>query len=303
MAGLTDPALSLAPRKLVDGPRVSIIMPTFRRSHQIPESIRSLLNGDYQDFELLVRDDGNASDGSEQAIAVAAAGDTRVRYHRNSTNLGVAGNLNDGIRASRGELIAVCHDHDLYRPGFLKAMVSALDRYPSALYVHCASEVIGQEGDHRASNVHGFSELTTGSEWLKFMLSTPHCPVCALTLVRRSAHEQYGLYNSTHGFVTDVEMWMRLSMYGDVAYVREPYLLLRQRERDHQANTNSANITRTLARIHARYVPVAHSGAERVKASLRLQYWRNRILLRGAAQFLKRRASRGAIQRLTIEGA
>src|SRR6266852_3872952 len=92
--GVTDPALHLAPRETVDGPRVSIIMPTFRRSHQIHESIRSLLRGEYQNFELLVRDDGNASDGTEEAVAAASAGDTRVRYHRNSANLGVARNLN-----------------------------------------------------------------------------------------------------------------------------------------------------------------------------------------------------------------
>src|SRR5260370_15680067 len=67
--GVTDPALHLAPRETIDGPRVSIIMPTFRRSHQIAESIRSLQNGEYQDFELLVCDDGNASDGTEEAVA------------------------------------------------------------------------------------------------------------------------------------------------------------------------------------------------------------------------------------------
>jgi len=302
--GVTDPALHLAPpRETIDGPRVSIIMPTFRRSHQIPESIRSLLSGEYQDFELLVRDDGNTSDGTEEAVVAAAAGDTRVRYHRNSANLGVARNLNAGIRASQGELIAVCHDHDLYRPGFLKAMVNALDRQPSALYVHCASQVIGQGGEQKGSNVSDFGELTTGIEWLKFMLSTPHCPVCALTLVRRSAHERYGLYNPRDGFITDIDMWMRLSIYGDVAYVHEPYLLLRERERDHHAHSNFAGITRAVARIHSRHLPVAYHGAERIRATLRLQFWRNRILLTGAAQVLKRRVVRPEVQRVRVEGA
>ena len=295
--GLTDPALQLAPRRCVGGPRVSIIMPTFRRSHQIPESIHSLLSGEYQDFELLVRDDGNTSDGTEEAVAAAAAGDTRVRYHRNSANLGVARNLNAGICDSQGELIAVCHDHDLYLPGFLKAMVNALDRHPSALYVHCASQVIDQEGEQKGANVSDFAELTSGTGWLKFMLSTPHCPVCALTLVRRSAHERYGLYNPRDGFITDIDMWMRLSIYGDVAFVREPYLLLRERERDHHANSNFASITRTVAHIHSRYIPVAYRGADRVKATLRLQFWLNRILLLGAAGAAKRKLWKLAMSR------
>jgi len=303
MDGPNDPELQLPLRKIVDGPRVSIIMPTFRRSHQIRDSIRSLLDGEYQDFELLVRDDGSGSDGTAEAVAAAAAGDSRLRYHRNPTNLGIAGNLSEGIRASQGEFISVCHDHDLYRPGFLRAMVAALDRHPSALYVHCASEIISQEGEHKGSNIHDFAELTIGPEWLRFMLSRPGCPVCALTIVRRSAHERYGLYNPADGFIADVDMWMRLSMYGDVAYVRDPHLLLRERESDHQAATNSVAIARTLARIHGRYIPVAYTGAQRAKASLRLCYWCSRIMLLGAAQRLKRWLMDGELQRVPVEGA
>lgn len=303
MDGLIDPELQLPLRKIGDGPRVSIIMPTFRRSLQIRESIRSLLDGEYQDFELLVRDDGSGSDGTAEAVAAAASSDSRLRYHRNFTNLGIARNLNEGICASQGEFISVCHDHDLYRPGFLKAMVAALDRHPSALYVHCASEIISQGGEHKGSNIHDFAELTPGPEWLRFMLSRPDCPVCALTVVRRSAHERYGLYNPADGFIADVDMWMRLSMYGDVAYVREPHLLLRLRERDHHAAPNSVAITRTLARIHGRYIPVAYSGAQGAKARLRLCYWRNRIMLLGAAQRFKRWLMDGKLQRVPVEGA
>jgi glycosyltransferase involved in cell wall biosynthesis len=271
------------------GPRVSIVMPTFRRSSQIGESIRSLLDGEYQDFELLVRDDGDGADGTQAAVAAAVAGDNRVRYHRNAVNLGIARNLNAGILESRGEFISVCHDHDLYRVGFLKAMVAALDRHPSALYVHCASDLVMQDGTTvTRSGIQDFSELTEGLEWLKFMLSTPHCPVCALTLVRRAAHEHCGLYNPAYGFITDVDMWMRLSAYGDVAYVREPHLLLREREEDHQSIRNWTEITQNLFRIHVRHIPRAYKGLHWFQAHIRLQHWRYRSLVLGAAGSIKR---------------
>lgn len=271
------------------GPRVSIIMPTFRRSSQIGESICSLLDGEYQDFELLVRDDGDGTDGTQAAVVAAGAGDNRLRYHLNAANLGIARNLNAGILESRGEFISVCHDHDLYRVGFLKAMVAALDRNPSALYVHCASDLVMQDGTTVArSEIQDFSELTAGREWLRFMLSTPHCPVCALTLVRRVAHEHCGLYNPAYGFITDIDMWMRLSANGDVAYVREPHLLLREREEDHQAIRNWAEITQNLFRIHVRHIPHAYGGWRRFQAHIRLRHWRNRNLVVGAARSIKR---------------
>src|ERR1700722_6763380 len=73
----------LLPRKLIAGPQVTVVMPTYRRAGQIGESIRSLLNGTFTDFELLVRDDGNETDGTSQAVTEAAGRDARVRYHRN----------------------------------------------------------------------------------------------------------------------------------------------------------------------------------------------------------------------------
>lgn len=95
---------------------------------------------------------------------------------------------------------------------------------------------------------------------------------------------------------------MRLSMYGDVAYVREPHLLLRQRERDHHAVPNSVAITRTLARIHGRYIPVAYGDAQGAKARLRLCHWCSHTMLLGAAHRLKRWLMDGE-QRVPLEGA
>ena len=124
-----------------------------------------------------------------------------------------------------------------------------------ALFVHCAVDVITQSGNYVRSHVGRWPELTPGWPWLKFMLSSFHCPVCALTVVRREAHEQYGLYDPSYGFVADVEMWMRLSRHGDVAYVREPLVQIRERDRRHEAVEDGICMIGTIARIHRSYVP------------------------------------------------
>src|SRR5262249_506766 len=156
--------------------------------------------------------------------------------------LGIPGNLNAAIMATRGELVAMCHDHDIYKPSFLRKMVERLERHPSALFVHCAIDTITQAGDYVGSCVSDFTHLTPGSEWLKLILSTLACQVCALTVVRRTAHEKYGLYNPEFDFVSDVEMWMRLSVNGDVAYVREPLIQVRDREQGHYATSHAEKL-------------------------------------------------------------
>lgn len=242
-------------------PRVSVVMPTYRRAHLIGLTIRSILDQSYRDFELLIRDDGAGDDGTEQAVLQAAAGDPRVKYHRNTKNLNMPGNLNAGIEASSGDYIAVCHDHDLFAPHYLERLVALLDRHPSALFAHCGIEIVDQIGNPLGDlSIGPWPELTPGRAWLDTMLRAFHCPVCALTLVRRDAHERLGLYHPAYGFIADVEMWMRLSERGDVAYAAEPLVRVRTREDDHAVTADSWPVLAATLAIHRRYLPRRHRG-------------------------------------------
>jgi glycosyltransferase involved in cell wall biosynthesis len=260
-------------------------MPTFRRAQAIGATIKTLLEGTWSDFELLVRDDGDGKDGTREAVAEAARNDDRVFYHRNPRNLKMPGNLNEGIRASRGDFIAVCHDHDLYRPTFIETMVTVLRRNPTALFVHCAIEAMWQDDVVARDYIGDWSELTPGPEWLRLMLRSLSCPVCALTIVRREAHERYGLYDESCGFIADVEMWMRLSTYGDVAYVREPLIHLTSREEDHAETANGDRWILVAGKIHRRYLPAAFNRKHRVVRTVLLE-------LKVGNQYLRHHASR-----------
>ena len=253
------------------GPKVSAVMPTFRRPHVIGETMRCLLDGEWSDFELIIQDDGDGRDGTPEAVQAAARGDSRVRYIRNERKLGIPGNLNAAIRSSRGGLIAMCHDHDVYKPSFLRRMVETLERHPSALFVHCAIHTITESGTYVRTITNDFPELTPGHDWAKVMLSTLACQVCALTLVRRSAHEAHGLYNPEFDFISDVELWMRLSLAGDVAYVREPLIQVRDREQDHYATNNAVKLVRRTAAIHRLYLPLAYRREDVTRRRIRLE--------------------------------
>lgn len=259
---MTDQVPLLSKSEVENCPKVSIIMPTYNRANQIGLSIRSLLEGSWTDFELLVRDDGDGSDGTEQAVIKATAGDKRVKYHRNAERLGMPGNLNSGITDSTGEFIAVCHDHDIYKTSFLSSMIETLEKYPSALFVHCAIDVIDQKGNYVQSHIGNWPELSNGHDWLKFMLRNVHCPVCALTVVRRSAHKKYGLYDPDYGFISDVEMWMRLSLYGDVAYLAEPLIEVREREHKNPILINLKNLSKVKYKINQSYLNYAYKKYE-----------------------------------------
>lgn len=233
-------------------PRLSVVMPTHMRGHLIGGSIRSILNQSFQDFELLIRDDCS-KDATEEVVR--GFNDPRIRYHRNETNLGMPENLNQGIRASRGEYVVVCHDHDFYNWRLFQKMVLLLDEHLSVGLVHTGIAIIDQEGSGTGVKyISPWPRTSAGRQWLRFMLSSFNCPVCANAMVRRSVHQQLGLYDPDFGFVADVEMWMRVSLAYDIGYIAEP--LIQVRERDTGQATGQAlrwsNLD-AIIRIHQRY--------------------------------------------------
>ena len=287
--------INTAPRlepRTSTGPKVSAVMPTFRRPHVIGETMRCLLDGEWTDFELIVQDDGDGRDGTPEAVRAAARGDSRVRYIRNERKLGIPGNLNAAIMSSRGDLIAMCHDHDVYKPSFLPTMVQTLERHPSALFVHCAIDTITESGTYVRTITNDFRELTRGRDWVEVMLSTLACQVCALTLVRRSAHEAHGLYDPEFDFISDVELWMRLSLAGDVAYVREPLIQVRDREQNHYATNNAVKLVRRTAAIHRLYLPLAYRREEVTRRRIRLELETARSLASLKASMVRRQLGR-----------
>jgi len=77
-------------------PAVSVVIPTYNRAHLVGRAIRSVLNQTYQDFEIIVVDDGS-TDNTEEVVK--SFNDPRIRYIRHEENRGGSAARNTGIRA------------------------------------------------------------------------------------------------------------------------------------------------------------------------------------------------------------
>ena len=97
---------------MVDG-LVSIIMPSWNTARFIRESIDSVRNQTYTNWELLIVDDCSTDNTDE---IVASYSDERIRYFKNKKNSGAALTRNRALREARGEWIAVLDSDDLWTP-------------------------------------------------------------------------------------------------------------------------------------------------------------------------------------------
>ena len=105
-------------------PTFSVVIPLYNRADIVAKTIQSVLDQDFQSFEIIVVDDGSKDDPEP---ALAAIGDPRIRYVRQD-NAGGGAARNRGIEEAQGRYIAFLDSDDLFLPGKLSVMAAALPR-------------------------------------------------------------------------------------------------------------------------------------------------------------------------------
>jgi len=126
-------------------PRLSIGLPVYNGEDYVAESLESLLGQTYEDFELIVSDNAS-TDGTADICQGYAKQDSRVRYFRQSRNLGCNPNHNFVIAQARGELFKLASDDDLYARDLLKRCIEVLDQCPQYVLAHAWSALIDASG-------------------------------------------------------------------------------------------------------------------------------------------------------------
>lgn len=110
---------------MVDG-LVSVIMPSWNTSNFIAESIQSVINQTYENWELIIVDDCS-TDNTDDVVAKFT--DKRIRYFKNEKNSGAALSRNRALREARGEWIAFLDSDDLWNPDKLEHQINFMNEH------------------------------------------------------------------------------------------------------------------------------------------------------------------------------
>jgi len=209
-----------------DSPRVSVVLTTFNRAEVLRSTLDTIVNQTLDDFELIICDDASP-DHTASVAEEFSAKDSRISYHRNARNLGMPGNLNEGIRRSTGVYVANLHDGDIYSPDLLEKWAAALDRNPGAAFVFNQYRALNDDGTTMRVFREDLPPVLEGKRLLEDLFFRRwhfDSPVWGTVMARRSAYIEAGLFDPRFTFISDVDMWMRLAETHDVAYVAEPLI-------------------------------------------------------------------------------
>lgn len=120
----------------------SIIIPTYNRAHRIVETIQSVLNQNYEDFELIIVDDGSTDNTQE---IVNSFTDARIRYFKKK-NEDRAIARNYGIEKANGEYITFLDSDDRLYPHYFEEALNIIEQSNDPEWLHLAYEIKDEKG-------------------------------------------------------------------------------------------------------------------------------------------------------------
>lgn len=137
-------AVLLWKNAVVSSPKVSIIIPTFNCADKIGPLLDHILGNPFQDFEVLVGDDGS-QDGTPQKILDFS--DPRIRFFPSPRNQGAGATRNRLIELARGTYIAIQDADDSFHPDRLVKQVSLLEHEQDVDVVGTGARLVGSAGE------------------------------------------------------------------------------------------------------------------------------------------------------------
>lgn len=230
-------------------PLVSIVTVYYNRCNSVDKSVASLLNQTYDNFEIIVVDDGS-TDGTRERLR--SFSDPRLRLVE-QVNSGFTKAIRAGIAVARGSLIAVHGSGDVSLPQRIERQVEAMEARPDVVVVGCHVQGarIGRSGYVQVATPNG---LAFGPSLLKHNLFA-HGEV----MFRRSTYDACGGYRSFFRLAQDIDLWLRMSVHGGYHIVEEVLYT-----RENSSNGVSANPEKVF--LQKKYSEFARQCAESVDA-------------------------------------
>ena len=206
--------------KLNRSPRVSVVIPAYNSDSFISRAIDSVLSQTYEDYEIIVVDDGSV-DFTQDVVSRYCE---RVKYIKQE-NMGAGAARNRAVQGSKGEYIAFLDADDAWGPEKLEKQVAFLDDFPG--YVMVYSDMSHFEDDIKINDSYlherDYKWVASGRIFMNLLRE---CFIFTPTvMVRKCCFNSVGGFDVSLKTCQDVDLWIRISSKNNIGYIDEPLAL------------------------------------------------------------------------------
>lgn len=225
-------------------PKISVLMSVYNAIPYLEESVESVLNQSFTNFEFIIIDDCS-TDNSWEILRKYAEKDARIKLHKNQENLGLTKSLNKGLNLATGEYIARQDADDISLSKRFEKQVELLDLHPDYILASCDIELINAEGSRIAIDRRSCEPELVG--W--YLLFYNHIAGHSQVTFRKEPVVNLGGYLSTRRYSQDYELWCRLAKIGKMAILPEALVQQRRHSKSISADKKSEQEAYSLNQV------------------------------------------------------
>lgn len=191
-----------------NNPKISIIMPSYNGVNFIERAIKSVIEQDYPNIELFIKD-GGSNDGSIDVIKFYAKKYPKIIKWISRRDNGQTDALNYGIKQVKGDIIGWLNCDDVYKKGAFKEVVKFFKTYPDTMWLFGKCDIINADSKAIRKGITSYKNF-----WLK------HYNYQALLVInfisqmgvfwRKEVHDKVGLFDKNQHYVMDYNYWLKL---------------------------------------------------------------------------------------------
>lgn len=225
--------------------KVSVLMPVYNDENNLFDSINSILNQSYKNFEFIIVDDGS-TDNTPEVLEKFQNLDNRIKVFTNNKNIGLTKSLNLALAKSNGELIARQDSDDFSLGKRLKKQVELLQNIK---YSFCVSRAFNSKTQ---KPIPGYSYYFPK----KLVMNYKNPFIHGTLMIRKNVLNQLGGYDENFYYSQDFKLFFDLiRKHNKYFYIKEPLYVLnlennistiKQKEQKYYFDCARKNITPNL---------------------------------------------------------
>lgn len=202
---------------------VSILLCTYNRAHLIRESIESILNQTYKDWELLLVDDGSTDRTRE---ILKTYDDPRIRFFFLDKNRYYCRAANYGISQMKGDYLAIANSDDLWYPRKLEIQMEYLTQHPECGACFTYADVIDETGKNADEEFPEISSLLkrrfyNSRDWIRYFFRDGNCIAHPSAVIQKQMLDSIGGFHLLYCQSADMYMWIQIVRKSEIYVIPE----------------------------------------------------------------------------------
>lgn len=212
--------------------KISIVMPVYNSKDYIRESIESIINQTYPNWELIIVNEFGSNDGTEEIIKEYLKKDNRIILIQNAKKEGIAESLNIGLRQAKGDYIARMDADDISLPKRLEKQIEYLEEHKEIGLCGITPEYFGSQ--------HIDWELETDKEQIRHNIFFYTPCVHPTIMFRREILDKYKIfYNKDFKATEDYDFFSRVLKVTNISNIKDKTLFKYRMSEFNATNRNN----------------------------------------------------------------